>query len=326
MIVRKIVLALALIGAQLGFAAADDVAMLDAFSVKADRFEDFGFRADDAFPDGAPRRRSPVGNPIIGIVREVWPNTAAAKAGLKPGDRILKSDGRALTANLLTEDRWGKLTWQKFVEARKGKEVKWGLEIQSADSKESRTVTLVVPSAPPRWGASIWQPPVGRVPAMVNESGPLAERAREVLNSGVWAMFDADLARNLGLRADGARPPIGFYWDIREQTGPRSGMLHRMFATQQRGRTEIVFMVRSWTDRSVPEKTFLTSPGGALGIAWTYGKSGKGTKTGDIPLPEADADFRRELDFWLTRVGKVSPQWPLELIPEKKRRRRAGLL
>jgi hypothetical protein len=38
--------------------AQDEVAVLDAFSVKADRFEDFGFRADDAFPDGISRRRS----------------------------------------------------------------------------------------------------------------------------------------------------------------------------------------------------------------------------------------------------------------------------
>jgi len=316
----KIALTVALMGASLGFAAAEDVRALGAFSVRADRFEDFGFRADDAFPEGASHRRSPAGNPIIGEVREVWPNTAAAKAGLKPGDRILKSDGRTLTVSLLTENRWGKLSWEKFVEARKGKEVKWRLEVQSADAKETRTVTLVVPSAPPRWGASVWQPPVGRAPATVNEPGPMAEKAREVLSSGVWATLDAGLASNLRLQPDQARPIIGFYWDISVETGPRSRMLRRLFVSQQRGHTDVILIVRSGTDRGVPEKTFLTSPSGALEKAWgVWDKQANGgkSKSEEIQRDQAAADFHQEIDFWLKRVGKISPRWPLELIPEK---------
>ncbi|MBL9185869.1 MAG: hypothetical protein JNK23_00180 [Opitutaceae bacterium] len=303
-----------------GDAAEGGVTALDPFTVKTDRFEDFGFSADDAFPESAPSRRSPLGNPIIGIVREVRPNTAAAKAGLKPGDRILKSDGSALRVSLIEENKWHKLTWEKFVEARAGKEVKWTLAVQSADSNETRTITLVVPSPPPRWGASIWQAPAGRTPATVNESGPLADRALEVLNSGVWAMLDASLARSLGLPAEKTDPILGFYWDIQVPPNQRSRMLHRMFVSQRRGRTEIILTVRSATDRGFPAKHFLTSPSGVLEKAWgnwdkkiTGGKS----KSEEIPRDQAASGFQQEIDFWLKRVGKVTPRWPMELIPEK---------
>jgi hypothetical protein len=131
-------------------------------------------------------------------------------------------------------------------------------------------------------------------------------------------MLDEGFARNLGLPFDKTRSMVGFYWDIPVPTGPRSRMQHRMFVSQQHGRTEIVLWVRSTTDRDVPEKAFVTSPLGRLEKTWSDGRGKPGAgKPEEIARAEAEADFQREVDFWLKQVGKVSPRWPLELIPEK---------
>src|SRR6185295_3142828 len=138
--------------------------------------------------------------------------------------------------------------------------------------------------------ASIWQPPVDRKLAVVSELGPLAEKAREVLNNGVWAIFDETLVRNPGLPPHNARPMVGFYWDISVTTGPRSRMLHRLFVSQQDGRTEVILLVRSATDRGVPEKTFLTSPRGTLEKAWgVWDKQAAGGKFKSEEIPPEQA-------------------------------------
>lgn len=307
----------------LGLAAPDapdaaDAGVLDPFTVKADRFEEFGFSAHDVFP--APRRK-PLGNAIIGVIDAVVPNTAADKAGLRPGERILKSDVRPVAVSMFQErSKWDELIWKKNVEARTGSQVKWTLEIQSPGQAQIRTVTLVVPTPPPHWGASVWQAPAGRAPADVREPGPLAARARDVLNHGVWAALDQNLARDLGLAAETGEPLCGYYWDINVPYGPRHRMLHRMFVTQQRGRTQIILTVRSATERGMPEKWFLTSPTGRLERTrgyWDKTITRGNAKTGEIPLDEATADLERESEFWQKQVDHVSPRWPLELIPAK---------
>lgn len=57
-------------------------------------------------------------------------------------------------------------------------------------TKAVRTVALVIPTPPPRWGSSVWRPPAWRVPATAAETGPLAERARTVLSQGIWIWRD----------------------------------------------------------------------------------------------------------------------------------------
>jgi S1-C subfamily serine protease len=67
----------------------EDVTILPPFSVKGDRMEDLGVRFNGQF--GIPTSLTMLS------VAEVFPNTAAAKAGLRPGERIEKIDG----------NRWG---------------------------------------------------------------------------------------------------------------------------------------------------------------------------------------------------------------------------
>ena len=69
-------------------------------------------------------------------------------------------------------------------------------------------------------------------------------------------------------------------------------------------------------DRRVPTKTYLTSPVAKLEKAWGiwYERATSGKlRSEEVPRDQADVGFQRELEFWLKRVGKVSPQWPLEL-------------
>lgn len=293
--------------------AAEPAVQLDPFAVQEERIEGFGFRATtERFePDAKGRRRT------IPIVQEVLPHTAAAKAGLQPGDRILKSDGQSTAATGFTEKKWDGLAWKKELATRREKTVRWELEIESADRKQIRTVTLIVPTAPPRWGAAIWQPPEGRTLALPGEEGPLAERARIILANGIWTKDD-DHARSLGILSD-VSPFLGYAWTIlTREPNRKEYVAHRFFVTQRRGRTDII-LVESGSNWHIPTKIYLTSPSGKLEKAWglwderkTFG--GK-MRSAAIPPAEAEPALRREIEFWLTRVGQVSPRWPLELIP-----------
>src|SRR5687768_8456306 len=150
----------------------EDITSMAAYNVKADRLEEFGFRMNAQFS------LIPGGTPTGVWVTEVFPHTAAAKAGVRPGDEITKIDGRRTTAFFFT---LFKLQEKKLAELAAGKKsVTWSLELRAPGAKETRTVTMVVPSLPPHWGSAIWRAPEGRTPALVKEAGPLAERAREV--------------------------------------------------------------------------------------------------------------------------------------------------
>jgi hypothetical protein len=291
--------------------AEDKTVRLDPFTVKEERVEGFGFRAQLSFErDAGGQRRA------IPVIDDVLPNTAAAKAGLQPGDRILKSDGRSMAGNGFAEQKWNDVAWKKELATRREKTVRWELGIESADRKQIRTVTLTVPTQPPRWGAAIWHPPEGRVLTVPVEEGPLAERARLILENGIWTK-EENRARTLGIVSD-ARPFLGYGWTIRSREG-KDYLEHRIFVSQQRGRIDIILSVWSSTnDRRIPTKTFLTSPAAKLEKAWgiwderaTAGK----LRSEEVPRYKADAAFQRELEFWLKQVGRVSAQWPLELMP-----------
>lgn len=282
----------------------EDLVMLSAYNVKADRIEDFGVRVwGTTYYRGPEKTFWPKFMPMISAI---VPNTAASKAGLKPGEYIIRADGQSMRQGLFSMGKWRKTQAKKWAEVNSGKKnVTWTLELQSPATKATRTVKLVVPTPPPHWGASTWRAPEGRTPSVVTEPGPLAERARTIFDNGVWALLDWRFERVLGLRFAPGEEPTGYEWRI----GNRQEGLHRIFVTQFRGHTDVFLETSS---RATGSRIYLTSPSGALEKAWHWPRKGK---SGEAPLEEAREGFEHELDFWTTKVEKVSARWPMEVKP-----------
>lgn len=306
-------------------AAPDDLISLAPYSVTAHRIEDFGFRIESlqTLSGKRPNAASVWFYKFAPQITAVAPNTAAAKAGLQPGDRILKSEGRSTVGGALSTGKfgqWQKTQRKKTAEVAAGKtNVIWTLEVESPTTRAVRTVKLVVPTPPPRWGASVWQPPEGRTPAIVRETGPLANRSRTVLDNGIWTLLPwpfSSVAEREGAPSSNALV-TGYEWHI---GNPREG-LHRMLATQSRGRTQIFFeTVSPLTGRRV----YLTSPSGRLEQAWRWGRKeniammkAKTTeaaiKVGELSAEEAQAGFAHELDLWTVKITPGAGRWPLEV-------------
>jgi hypothetical protein len=284
-----------------------DVTSLAAYNVKADRVEDFGFRVTWHLGN--------VAGSTHGFVLSVLPNTAAAKAGLRPGDRILKSDGKSAVVTLFSMGKWQKLEAQKWGEVAAGKKnVTWELVVQRPGETETRVVRMTVPTPAPHWGASKWQPPAGRRAAKVTEAGPLAERSRTVLDNGVATMLVWNRAAFMGATPWWLEPDreaakqllFGYEWSIRRPEGVR-----KIFVSQQRGRTEILLEL---DEKESGTRFYLTSPAGALEKSWWQPLKGK---AGEMPPDAARAGFLTEMEFWLEKVGAVSGRWPFEPFPEK---------
>ncbi len=295
----------------------DDILTMAAYNAKADRIEDFGLRVGPSFLSEMPK--TTLGffvSRFVPIIYAVVPNTAADKAGLKPGERILKSDGQSLVTGLLSSvqlKKWRLTEKRKWEEVAAGKkDVTWTLEVQAQGTKVIRTVKLVVPSPPPHWGASIWQAPQGRTPATVAENGPLTERSRTILDHGVASLLRERYTQLLGLdfknglRGDAlsGREPTGYEWHLGD--GRREGM-HEIVVTQFRGRTDVFFHTRS---PATGLRFYLTSPSGALEKAWLVPPQGKQY---EMPLAEARVGFEHELDFWTTKVVRGIGHWPFEV-------------
>jgi len=294
----------------------DEIITMAAYNAKADRIEDFGLRVGSSFYSKPPK--STVGfffaTRFAPIITAVVPNTAAAKAGLRPGERILKSEGQSTVGGLFstgTLGKWYKMQTKKWAEVAAGKtNVTWTLEIETPATKAVRTVKLVVPTPPPHWGASTWRIPEGRSPSTVAESGPLAERSRAVLDNGIWTLLNEHHARLLGLDfkpepgPDNGYPtglePTGYEWHIGRRVANSPEGLHRIFVTQFRGRTDIFFETESpWTSG-----LYLTSPSGAFEKGAQWGKGGAASPE------EVRAGFEHELDFWTTKIEKGTGRWP----------------
>jgi hypothetical protein len=303
----------------------DDVVSLAAYNVKADRIEDFGLRVESV--------RYPFSSRGTGIttawfakfapeIVAVVPNTAAANAGLQPGDRILKSEGRSTIGGPFSRNVFDKLQKKKWAEVATGKtNVTWTLEVETPATKLVRTVKLAVPTPPPRWGASIWRMPVGRSPGVVAEPGPLAERSRAVLDNGIWTLLPWPMALVIvdPVSPDSARTLTGYEWHVGNE---REGW-HQILVTQFLGHTRVFFETHS---PSTGRRIYLTSPSGGLEKAWRWGRKENialmGAKTadvmskvGEVPVETARAGFESELDLWTTKVGKVSARWPFEVKP-----------
>lgn len=292
-------------------ADSDDIVSLAAYNVQADRVEDFGIGAMDTFYPRQPKSgMSALFSKFAPIVVAVRPNTAAARAGLQPGEFIVKSEGRSTVGGGFSSGKtsaWYTTQRKKWDEVASGqKDVTWTLEVENPVTKAVRTVKLVVPTPPPHWGSSVWHSPQGRQPSNVAEPGPLAERARTVLDHGIltW-VHDGFFQQFLNPAAKLASEPTGYDWTI---GGARENGQHRIFVTQFRGRTDVVLEAFS---AATGRWVYLTSPSGALERAWRYTRQ----KKGEVSLAEARAGFEHELDLWTTKVGKVSARWPLELKP-----------
>ncbi len=309
--------------------AADDVTRLPAFNVTGERLEDFGFRVS---PDLDHARSTDKRNVYTPVVDVVLPNTAASKADLRPGDRILAADGKSTAAGSMSATKWRGLQEEKWREVTSGKpDVVWTLTVETAGSKAIRTLTLQLPTPAPHWGASNWRPPVGRAPAVVREAGPLAQRAHDILDHGVWMILRQSYVRGFQLPTDAAHPHFLCYeWTLWDDS-----VGHRMYVSQQRGRTDIVFEViyrqtggllsflrpvktpeqnlaSATTLHAVDSAAYLTSPSGVLEAAWRIPYPTNNQK--EIPLRAASAGFQAEVDFWLRRVTKTSGLWPFGLV------------
>jgi hypothetical protein len=271
-------------------AAADEnerVTVLEAFRVHAVPVENFGFQTTVA-RYGAKR---------VVLIVAVIPNTAAAKAGLQPGDTIISSDGMRVEVERMSG------AWQGFyvppakrTRLERGEEVSWKLEVRSHAPAmfPIRTVTLTLPTPPPHWGSKIWSPPAGRAASNVAETGPLAERAKMILDNGVAIMLREDLAHNLPRRSY----YFGYQWSVAEG--------RTFIVSQARGRTDIILQSG--------KNYFLTSPAAVLERAVINERVKQLDPWREIPTGEAEPAFQTEVDFWVSGVGKISDRWPLEII------------
>lgn len=271
----------------------EDVTLLPELEVRGARVEEFGFRFNVEI-------RIPGTDTVI--VSEVWPNTAASRAGLRPGDLILKVDGKKASVwsmgfrpNKIQERKWAELAAGK-------KSATLTLLVRASGAKEPHLVAMTIPSPAPRWGSLPWIPPTGRSPAVVPEAGPLAALARDVLDNGIWSLGEGGVSR------EGKRTPLlGYEWRIVAPSGT-----HRIWVTQQNGKTEIALKQSS---RTTGGSSFFTSPSGALERGRGRTAKRKGEKSREFSAEEIRAAFEAEIDFWLHKVGRVTGRWPFELLP-----------
>ena len=276
-------------GGSLGWAqeAADrpmeDVTILPPFTVKGDRPEDLGIRFSGQV--GIPTSNNRL------MVAEIFPNTAAAKAGLRPGEWIDKIDGKTVgfTTILSMGFKPQKLQERLWAELARGqKSVTVTMEVRASKAQESRTVTLTLPSPAPRWGSEKWSAPEGRAPAVIKEAGPLAALAREVMDNGIWS---------------GAYDNSGYEWRIVQPSDGR-----RIWVSQRDGKTVIKLEHRS---PATGQSAFSTSPSGAMESGWCYPPKQKKRLEN---TEEVRAQFETEIDFWLHKVGRVTGRWPFEAL------------
>jgi hypothetical protein len=306
-----------------------DVTLLPALNASAGRIEDFGFRVSPAYD---PARSSFFNRVYAPVVDVVLPNTAASRAGLEPGDRIVSSDGAPAASGSFSLKKWRRIQESKWAAVARGdSDVTWTLVVESATTQKRRTLHLRIPTPPPRWGDAVWRTP-NRPPASVTEPGPLADRARLVLDNGIHVLLRRSYLNGLQLPVDATQP----YFLCHQWTLWSGSAGHRIYVSQQRGRTDIILEAISaeaaatfsenaatatpgrpisspTTIFARESRVYLTSPSGALERAWALPR---GRPQQEIPHDLARAEFQRELDFWLNKTTTASPRWPLTVNAE----------
>lgn len=303
-----------------------EVMTMGEVHVAGARMEDFGFRVS---PWLDPERSKPFFQKYSPAVDVLLPNTAATKAGMRVGDRIVSADGVSAFSGSFESAKWRKIQEAKWAEFAAGwTELSWVLEVETEGTRELRRLELRIPTKAPRWGGETWQKPEGRAPHAEIEAGPLAERAGQVLDHGINVLLRRAYVRGLRLRIEPGRSfLVGYQWTLWE--GERG---HRIFVTQQNGTTEIVFEVvireqgvtsselapASGPDRNLTSATtvfanqaraYLTGPDGRLRAACGLG----GALSGDTPPEAVREDFLRECAFWVRQVSHEGKRWPFVL-------------
>lgn len=302
----------------------EPVLELPAFKVRGNPVEDFGFRVSPAFDVERSQGRKAVYTPVVDLV---LPNTAASKAGIQPGDRIVLADGAATGVGSFSLRGWSRLQRAKWEQMRTTPSgVEWQLVLEEPVAGKLREVKLQLPTPSPRWGAAVWRAPADRVAARIAEAGPLAERTQQVLDHGIAMLLRQTYVDGFGFAKTAAQPEVlGYQWTLWDERGG-----HRMFVTTHRGRTEVILEFiaqanqRLKTDGSpaqspdptlASERTvlggrawaYLTNPTGELQAAWRLGEKQL------LEVAAAKPGFAAEVEFWLERVGRVSERWPLEV-------------
>jgi hypothetical protein len=298
---------------------------IEAFNVTGERLEDFGFRVSHSFDAFRSKGFGRVYTPVVDVV---LPNTAASKAGLRPGDRIVASDGASTACDSSALREWRTIQKRKWSDVATGiAGATWKLQVESAGTAELRMINLELPTPPPHWGSSKWRAPQDRTPLVISENGVLTARAEQVFNNGIWTLLRESYTRGLQLPTDATKPYFLCYqWTLWEDS-----VGHRIYVSQQRGRIDIILeaiqqeqrgffsrqAAKKSPDRNLSSETtvfavrgqaYLTSPSGELLRAHTL----SGQK--EISLEAARPGFEAELRFWLTKVGKRSALWPLEIM------------
>lgn len=302
----------------------EPVLELPVMKVRGNPVEDFGFRVSPAFDVARSQGRKAVYTPVVDLV---LPNTAASKAGIRPGDRIVLADGAATGMGSFSLRVWSRLQrakWEQMRETPSG--VEWLLVLEEPVAGKLREVKLQLPTPSPRWGAAVWRAPADRATARIAETGPLAERTQEVLDHGIAMLLRQTYVDGFGFVKTAAQPEVlGYQWTLWDERGG-----HRIFVTTHRGRTEVILEYiaqanqRLKTDGSpaqTPDPTlasertvlggkgwaYLTNPAGELQASWQLGQKQA------MELVAAKPGFEAEMEFWLERVGRISERWPLEV-------------
>lgn len=102
---------------------------LPVLKVKGDPLEDFGFRVSPVFDLSRSFKIMRVYTPVVDLV---LPNTAASKAGIRPGDRIVLADGQPTGSTSRSLRVWERLQKKKWAEIATGKtNITWDLSVES---------------------------------------------------------------------------------------------------------------------------------------------------------------------------------------------------
>lgn len=116
-----------------------DVTLLPALNASAGRIEDFGFRVS---PGYEPARSSFFNRVYTPVVDVVLPNTAASRAGLEPGDRIVSSDGAPTASGSFSLKKWRRIQESKWAAVARGdSDVTWTLLVESATTQNAAHFT-----------------------------------------------------------------------------------------------------------------------------------------------------------------------------------------
>jgi len=310
--------------------APEPVVTLSPVKVLGESMEEFGFRVSPDFNYEASTKDRKIYVPVIDLV---LPNSAASKAGLRPGDRILRSDRVFVGDGSPKLSSWRRIQKDKWKQILGGREqISWTLTLESAGSRTHRELTLSLPTPPPRWGRGQWKTPPEREAFTIAEAGMLSPRAKDILKCGAWTLLRGSYVKAFELPYNDEHPVfLGYQWTVWHK-----GIGHRMFVSTQRGRTDIILEVifkasgssvlfdapKSQPDTSLLSATnvlaidsvaYHTNPQAELLKAWRLPPD---NRQKELPVEAARANFNAEVEFWRERIVNTTGPWPLGLSPE----------